>query len=98
MALSSEEAVMEGERESEGVDATEELSWLRARVSACWTAERYDTAVDIDGNLLINSFSLKIDRDGDGGSSAMGDDIFLPCQTNKLLFEDDEGKGGTVVL
>jgi hypothetical protein len=34
-ALSSEEAVIEGEGESEGVDATEELSLLCARVSAC---------------------------------------------------------------
>jgi len=33
-ALSSEEAVIEGEGESEGVDATE-LSLLGARVSAC---------------------------------------------------------------
>jgi hypothetical protein len=24
--------------------------------------------------------------------------IFLPCRKNKLLFENDEGKGGTVVL
>lgn len=51
-------------------------------MSACWTAERYDIAVDINGNLLGDLFCLKMDGEGVDGFKAMGDGMFLSWPTN----------------
>jgi hypothetical protein len=61
--VSSDEVVIEDDKESAGVDVGV-LPWLRARASASETAERYEVAEVMGGRELLDFF-LNIEGVGD---------------------------------
>jgi hypothetical protein len=80
--VSSEDDVTDDDSESAGVEVGV-VPWVRARASACETADRYEAAEGI-GDGEIFDFFLNMLGVGEGGLRAIGEGIIVSWSLTRI--------------